>query len=369
MGDAEARSRRWRRRVVAVLAGTLVALVAAEIVLRLAWTPPAERSTPSFGPHPAYTVAPLAGVTGVFASWEYEHGFTHTAQGLRGRVVFGAEPAAGIEKRVLFLGDSFTYGIGSEDDETFVALLDAAWPRAEVANGGVNGYGTREALAFLDRFGAAFRPDLTVLVFFWNDLEDNVGRTKPEFRLDDSGRVVRVDPVAGAPVPLAELPAADVTRERSHFPLYLHQLVKAAARGLRYRTTGIRPRRIRTPEQAAEAWTVTERLLGLLARRAAEIGTRLVVTSVPDHNQVDPEARIENIEPLNFEVQDRLAQVCAAAGVPCLDFRAAMKAHFERTGERLYYYADRHLTPAGNRVFARHLQPQLETLLNGTADG
>jgi hypothetical protein len=78
---------------------------------------------------------------------------------------------------VLFLGDSFTYGTGVNDDQTFAAQVEAdlikARLSAEVLNAGCPGKGTDYELKFFQTVGRKFHPDLTVLCFFCNDFQDN----------------------------------------------------------------------------------------------------------------------------------------------------------------------------------------------------
>jgi len=97
--------------------------------------------------------------------------------GLRGPA--HAEPKLPTSRRVLFVGDSFTYGGGVEDDAlVFPALLERELddgPRAdgvqriEVLNGGLPGSHTGDWLDLWGRVGAAFDPDVVVVVFFLRD--------------------------------------------------------------------------------------------------------------------------------------------------------------------------------------------------------
>lgn len=354
---------RWTVKLLALAVAVGLSLLIGELSLRLVWTPPSLLSTPAWGPHPVYGYAPLAGVVGRMETTEYAHAIHHTTQRQRGTKVFAAERPADVRHRVLFLGDSFTYGLGAADDETFVGRLTAAWPRDEVANGGANGYGTRNSLAVLDQFGAEFRPDLTVLVFFWNDPEDNYVRKVPDYALSPEGKVTRVDPIPTDFEPLAELPEVTSAAKNKWSTSYLYAMGKEGLKGARYRFIGAKDRRVTTGEQRAAAWEITENYLDMLHRRAEEIGTKLVVVSLPDHNQVDPHAVIKNIGPFEFDVQDRLHAACDRLGVSMIDLLPDLQAEWQAHGKPLYYYADRHLTPYGNEVVAKILQPKLEERL------
>ncbi|MBI1335915.1 MAG: hypothetical protein GC164_03015 [Phycisphaera sp.] len=78
------------------------------------------------------------------------------------------------ETRVLFLGDSCTFGYGVAQDQTFVeqaqALLRERTGRpVECINAGVPGYTLFQGYRYLATQGLRYQPDLVVLNFGWND--------------------------------------------------------------------------------------------------------------------------------------------------------------------------------------------------------
>jgi lysophospholipase L1-like esterase len=81
--------------------------------------------------------------------------------------------------RILVLGDSFAFGFGTEDDETFSVGLERCLNESgggsyEVLNAGIPGYGTVDQLNFLRSRGAELAPDLVILQFLSsNDLDEN----------------------------------------------------------------------------------------------------------------------------------------------------------------------------------------------------
>ena len=72
---------------------------------------------------------------------------------------------------VIALGDSFTFGYGVDEAETWPARL-AELTGWSVANLGVSGYGPQSELALLRSEGPALPPRLLLWQFFANDLED-----------------------------------------------------------------------------------------------------------------------------------------------------------------------------------------------------
>lgn len=356
----------WRVRLLLIGGSLLFSLLLAESALRLFWMPVRLQGDPMFGMHPDYGSAPLAGGKGQSVTIEYHTTFEHTAQRLRGGRLVRAERDKDTSGRVLFLGDSFTYGLGSNNDETFVARFAAHRTDVETINAGSNGYGQIEELAVLDLLGGATKPDLAVIMFFWNDLEDSRRTDGSRYELAADGRVHRIQPATPPGDPLKLWPVEIAGRRSTWETFYVYELCKEATDALRYQWLGTRPRRIRDEAQKEAAWKRTEPLFALLKRRADEIGTQLVCVCIPDHNQVNPKAVIRNIDPVNFEVQERLQKVCAQNGIPYFDPLPSFRAAFAKRNAAeppLYYYVDRHMSPAGNAVMGDYLAEVLGPLL------
>ena len=88
--------------------------------------------------------------------------------------------------RIVVLGDSFTFGTGVSDRGTWPAALrrslrnqrerapELKLPACEVWNYGVEGYDTTKEIRLLRErvLPLELDPDLVVLAFFFNDVED-----------------------------------------------------------------------------------------------------------------------------------------------------------------------------------------------------
>ena len=93
--------------------------------------------------------------------------------GLRGPEIASPKPRGSF--RVLCVGDSFTFGEGVREEDTFVARLrtllgcggDGA--RCEVINCGVSSYNTADEIAYLENVWVNLEPDLVLIVFVIND--------------------------------------------------------------------------------------------------------------------------------------------------------------------------------------------------------
>lgn len=92
-------------------------------------------------------------------------------------------------RRVLVLGDSFTFGAGVGRDQTFAARLAAA-TGAEVINAGVIGFSTDQEWLYLQQVGLRYQPDEVVLGFYTgNDFGElgllaSYGFSRPYFTLE-----------------------------------------------------------------------------------------------------------------------------------------------------------------------------------------
>ncbi len=160
-------------RVTAVALGILIAGGLAEGAVRVLWP---QRTGPSQLTYdPRVGSIPIPNQHGrVTLPGVYSYTFTHDADGRR--VTPGA-PASSARPVVLLLGDSFTYGVGVSDGETFASrlqsLLDGAHASMRVINAGNPGKGTDYALRYMQTLGATAAPAAVLLCFFPNDFRDN----------------------------------------------------------------------------------------------------------------------------------------------------------------------------------------------------
>ena len=107
--------------------------------------------------------------------------------GFRGAEWPAREPGS---KRVVFLGDSVTFGNAIDEPDTFPRLLDEHWQRdgvkAHALNAGVPGYNAGNVATVLENRIAELAPDLVVYVFVFNDIEVNpmTGNIPQDSRID-----------------------------------------------------------------------------------------------------------------------------------------------------------------------------------------
>ncbi len=81
--------------------------------------------------------------------------------------------------RILFLGDSITFGDYVEEDETFVKRIESLAQNAglnwETINAGVGGISLKNEISILKETGLSTKPDMVVLGFYLNDYLESPG--------------------------------------------------------------------------------------------------------------------------------------------------------------------------------------------------
>lgn len=129
-----------------------------------------------FEPHPEFGHFHVPGKNGWQRTNEYQSYVEINSRGLRDREYPYEKPHD--VYRILIIGDSFVEGVHVTQGTTYEALLELSLnesqeQRIEILNGGVSRYGTTNALAFLEKEGLQYQPDLVIYAFYPNDVADN----------------------------------------------------------------------------------------------------------------------------------------------------------------------------------------------------
>jgi hypothetical protein len=168
--------------IPALVAATIVAMIA--VVLWVRWRWDERRGLPGVYISDAALGQRLApGYDGWFAGVPVHI----NSLGFRDSREYSLAKAPGTF-RIIVLGDSVTFGHGALSDTTYPFLLEQRlkqWkPEVDwqVWNLGVPGYNTAQELAYLQRVGPTYKPDLVVVGFYENDLVDNDVSTVPTLR-------------------------------------------------------------------------------------------------------------------------------------------------------------------------------------------
>lgn len=103
------------------------------------------------------------------------------------------------KKRIIFLGDSNTFGWGVSTESSFVEVVESLLPDVYAINLGVPGYTSYQGRVSFDKFVPIIKPDLIVVAFNFNDrryvLPPNREDSAEQFQsVYDAGRITASEP-------------------------------------------------------------------------------------------------------------------------------------------------------------------------------
>lgn len=255
-----------------------------------------------------------------------------TSRGARGEREY-ASPKPVETKRVVVIGDSFSFGEGVRDSETYPSQLEALLLKTEVVNLGVLGHGTDQQLLRLRNSAFDYEPDLILLGFFGPNAERNLlsfrDAPKPRFVLAGNAIELTNTPVPGpdrtwpSPLPILRGPA-----------LLSAQWQRAIDR-----------------TRFAPKWEITLRILDEIANECAARGVPLLLAFYPDKG-------------LSFVGQASDTEIVVeswarARNVEFLSIRPTL-AELEQVDRARVFHG--HWTPYGNRLVAEVLAERLAML-------
>ena len=344
-----ARSRKVAGLALAVVAGSIAALLLAELLTRLLAPQHLERGGLAYMDDVVNDLQ--ASFTGTFSYPDYA--YTVHTDALRLRKTWGHASAA-TGATVLILGDSFAHGIGVDDEQTIPSLvargLSERDVRARVLNGAVPGYSPTEALAKFRRVAPVVHPDVVVLVLSFNDAFS----TPPSQAGAPSAPGPALDAVARV-----RARARDFVLGHSHFGVLLAYRINTLLirRGLRPHfaatASAYDPRAYREHDAMVARTAV---VLEHLRSEARGAGAAVVLVYVPGLLEADDRV---------WEAAQRLAGGRLARALPRERVVAAARvAGFARVVappadpsgrtamQTLYFPLDMHLTPEGNAYVA-----------------
>jgi len=333
------------RRLALIVVGLVAALLLGEGLLRLIDAVP-EVANPLYSFHVGDAVLGWRGKPGItrrFRRPQFDARIVHDAAGWRAPLPL-APPAA--PRRVLVLGDSFTWGWGVAQGEVYTDHLQRARPDAAIANRGVNGFGTAQEYLLLRQELAAGRVDLVLVQVFVNDLADNLdgkGGRRPLFELDG-------DALAAPSQPLRPLqdPVRTWLKDHSRVFLLLDYTGRALGGG---NAAGARlaPPRDAPPVEVRDVpgGELTARLLAAMQAAATAHGAHFAVLYAPHRLEIEGA-----VPPPVVRAAHALAHaVGSAPGAAWIDLTAPLAAA-AAAGAPVLFAGDEHWTPAGHRVVA-----------------
>ena len=335
---------------------TALTLAAVEVVLRTIDVPAASFSPWIRDDNLGFRLAP--GISVRMRGPEYDVEIRTNSLGMR-----DDEPAEKKSPRVLLLGDSFAMGYGVERGQLFADLLEKDLA-VDVVNAGTGGYEIIQQPRVLEALVPRLKPDAVLYaLYLGNDLAQN---DEWEVRTDGTLRnVVREYPVRQPrEIKLVRLVrdfVYGVRRGRSEkegewlpFEGYL---------GLCERVPG---------DEARSDYDEAGALLAKLEENSRRLGVPLLVLMLPYRSMVESDAR-ESLERKVPDLASRydltqpartIGERMTALGIRHVDATPFLVDEHRRSGKRLFFPIDGHLTAAGHEAVARFVAPRLREIVS-----
>jgi hypothetical protein len=269
--------------------------------------------------------------------------------GQRFRATYDIPPAVAAGKlRVVCSGDSFTFGDGVDNPDTWCQQLASRDSRLEPVNLGQGGYGTDQAYLRFLRDTTSLAHQVHVFAFIDDDFKRMqattfLGFDKPVLRLE-RGAVT----AGNVPVPRN---ATSYTR------------LNAIPRALLQTRSGVFAQRVLnkfapptpgTADQDARTKTVLRAMFAELKRVNEQRGSRLLLAHLPTLDELG------GIDPWN----DFLADAARDEGIPLVDVLAAFRARTDAKSLFLYETtAASHYNPAGHALVADVVNAEIQRTL------
>jgi|GEM_PF-1381349 len=264
--------------------------------------------------------------------------------------------------RIITIGDSFTYGMGVNVEDTYPkqleTILNQHGDRCEVLNFGVIGYNMWQYNELLTRKALSYKPDIIILALYQNDLKQSRPpyETNPDYRPHN---------------PFAQPAGAKQQGVLSHFALW--NLLKNLNARIEYKYRYLRghdylkniPERkqqfgtaqsgendykILTGTFDREKTHAFSKALRQFVATARENGAKVLLAYIPDSIQLnDPKLQVVNRQ---------IAKWSRAIGVPFVDLTPVLEQ--EPRIESLYLFPfDAHNSPKGLKLIAQTLADAL----------
>lgn len=308
--------------------------------------------------------------------------------GLRNReIASGAHTGA---RRVVLLGDSFTFAKAVRSEDIFPSLLETHLNQRghfEVVNAGVPGYGTaQELLLMQDLADNQVVGDLYVLMFFVNDILDNLRLdygnlqetpARPGFAVQKDGALIQVSYPRKAyseslvPAPTGAVKFATVELIKGRLASFVQSRPRLASL---ITNMGFKQEVPRMPG-VVNGWyrqdvldagiPLTRALIKEIQAKAKKNGAILLVGMIPSPFEVYPETYhplLKSTFPDDTSVAEYLndqtrpqriiGSICQELQIPFLDLLPVLHSSNDK---ELYIPLEGHLTQEGHAVVARQL--------------
>ena len=283
------------------------------------------------------------------------------------------EPHKDAQQRILVVGDSFTFGYGVGEEESYPRVLERELAQVrtgsrrspiEVINAGVPAWWLDAYYLYLKEYGLKLQPDLVLLgLFIGNDIDGPDAQNATWLRVDTAGLPLQI----GSTTTRIENGHRVRVKRRTRWKIpilrdsHVFQLLYTTQRNIR-RT--LKPK-LKVPSLYQRTYSAqtqasikqVKKLIAAMVHLCEQRGVRFVVVLLPERGQVSATSQAA-YEELDFERPQRLlAEFFTQQQIPYLDLLSILRKAEDPAA--LYYRYDSHFTVEGNRMAGQEIAKYL----------
>ncbi|MGH7816575.1 MAG: alginate O-acetyltransferase AlgX-related protein [Candidatus Binatia bacterium] len=245
------------------------------------------------------------------------------------------------------VGDSFTFGVGMDQQDTWVALLAKALEK-EIINLGIPAQGPAQYTRVLKRYALALHPRVIFYCFYFNDLDAANRFYRMRRTLIPLSRYMRQYSIV-----------YNIIADRRGVAAQEADPLSDDGAELNISPQGIRRTLERQDRNFAQRWKVTVQEIDEAIKASEKANIKLVMLYLPSRWEVYWESvKAQNQLPDSLDI-DRLrrtvVEFCGERKIACLDLTPALKFEAQQ-GKPLYFRTDGHWNKEGNRVVSEALK-------------
>ena len=323
--------------------------------------------------------------TGKMSEAEFSILVKTNSHGLRGNEYSYEKPPN--VTRIFGLGDSFQFGFGVENNETYMSIIEGSlnkkanasgsWMQYEMLNAGVSGYGTLQELRLFEEEGKKYSPDIVILSFYANDLGDNEETSNRCIMFARNGYLVDERMINPGPI---SFKARVFLNQHSDLYCHLRNVALKVSPGLRlpeienlttnqytilrHYQKGVHD------EKTLERLNLTFSIIGQLKQAVESQGAKLVIVIIPERFQVDTGEWKGIVKKYGLDEKDfdlgrlgsDIKEFASSENITVIDMLPQLQEEGKST--KLYNYIDAHLNVEGHASAAKIIESGLGPLLN-----
>jgi len=266
------------------------------------------------------------------------------------------------------VGDSFSFGLGVNDDETFVALLNESH-HDKFYNYSVPGYSTDQQLLLVNRHRNEMAQHVLLIVYLGNDIFDNMrsyplqaDHGKPFFKLIDDMLSLQNTPVPLQVKP-AEVKAESISSivlgddaKRNNLSAWLADFEISRRIGLFHDDVFLSDDSMQARFQ--ESLQLFNRLVIEIKDITDKNGGQLSIVLLPGRSYVEQPGSL-SAQFQEYFRKNIMSSLTTRSSIEVLDLAVHLRGLNVDGVNDLYYPNEGHLTPLGHRYVADYLAEQI----------